>query len=239
MTTSPADSYINAALRRVGVPNLWLEDALADVRLALWQQRDSEASENTIIGWACVDAARRYGPRTRSGNDRRTASLDELHEVGFDPAVVERAPHIDERRALNALTVDERAVLERRLAIGPHSPVGTRTSTQDEHQLYVARKILRLVLAGELIAPDRPYKHRRRCPCGGTFWTDRVTKRYCDKRCRCRYSARRVRRRTRPRRSCETCGAELTASRLSSLTRKRFCTQACCKRHARRPSLAA
>lgn len=240
MTISPAEfrldertfGFFRSIAKSKGIPTDLLEDCAQEMAVAAWQAPDHWG---IAARREATDFFRRH-VLTRSGHELATFELLPEHLHSPEPEI-----HIDELQALNALTINERALLERRLAMGLHAPAGQRTMTnREEWVLCAGRKILRLVLAGELIAPDRPYNCRVRCSCGVIFWTDRGTKRYCDNRCRARFWKRRLRRlkplpRTMARlhRMCETCGTRLTASRSSSLTRKRFCNQNCRARHDR------
>lgn len=68
------DRYLAKALRSAGVPNLWIEDAIQDIRILLWQHPDSDAL--LVIRSGAIDAARRYGRHSRSGVERDCISLE-------------------------------------------------------------------------------------------------------------------------------------------------------------------
>lgn len=59
---------------------MWIEDAIQDVRVALWQQRDSGIYDTMIIRSAVIDAARKYGPYSRGCVDRRTLTIELFSE---------------------------------------------------------------------------------------------------------------------------------------------------------------
>jgi hypothetical protein len=58
---------------------MWIDDAVQDVLVRCWQ------SGNDLIHRAVIDAARRYGPRTRRGNSRQTCELPEELRAVSDP----------------------------------------------------------------------------------------------------------------------------------------------------------
>lgn len=72
-----SDTSIQWACRRQGVPVLFLEDAVQDIRIELTKL--AEVTKQ-IVRHKAIDAARRYGSRTRLGEERiSTVTLTETH----------------------------------------------------------------------------------------------------------------------------------------------------------------
>lgn len=75
-------AYIAAVARRMGVPDMWIEDAVADIELQLWR---SGRTSKTAVRQAAIDAARRYGWHNRYGRSRlQTVDIAEAYHVS-DP----------------------------------------------------------------------------------------------------------------------------------------------------------
>jgi hypothetical protein len=67
VATDYPDRYVIAALKRVGVPEAWIDDALQDVRLYFFRWGCTGVQS---VRSATIDAARKYGRRTRYGHLR-------------------------------------------------------------------------------------------------------------------------------------------------------------------------
>lgn len=90
---------------------MWIEDACADVALAAWiEGRD----DSTFIRRRAIDAARRYGPHSRYGDNRIHAPLSHTQPILGDLAY--RDDWIDLQRAWRLLTAIQRRALLFRVA---------------------------------------------------------------------------------------------------------------------------
>lgn len=100
------DNYVLATLRRVGVPPMWLEDALQEVRIREW--RSENTSKTLLHNWA-VDAVRKTPGYNRIAK-RFTDEADSLDAVP-PTARSEAYPSdemLDAERAINALPLKRR-----------------------------------------------------------------------------------------------------------------------------------
>lgn len=131
MSRSPEYRYYGQAARRAGVPLFWVEDAVQDIALRVWRART--AYWKRVVAYAAVDAARRYGARSRRGVERTPITLDN-HAQSDDTAT--RIALMDVRAALPLLSPCQRLALARRLR-------GERVRGTPEFHLARARKRLR------------------------------------------------------------------------------------------------
>lgn len=100
----------------MGVPNMWLDDAVQDIAVRVWRSNDDGV---TIVRNAAIDAVRKYGPRSRKGVQRVTVPWPEDYDLADDPLIL--PPPFDPRlaelnRALQRLPETWRDALVRWLA---------------------------------------------------------------------------------------------------------------------------
>jgi DNA-directed RNA polymerase specialized sigma24 family protein len=107
--------YYRAVARAVGVPEFWVDDAAQDIALGAW--RDGKERDALAIRRNAIDAARRYGPRSRRGVRPEIVSLDASIEPPSTTGSIDQA---EMRQAVEAalpgLTAQERRALRRRIA---------------------------------------------------------------------------------------------------------------------------
>lgn len=64
-----SDRYFATIARSVGVPEMWLEDCVQELRIAEWQGRTYRHT--------AIDFVREYGPHARGGLSRECAYLED------------------------------------------------------------------------------------------------------------------------------------------------------------------
>lgn len=72
------DSYFYYISMQVGVPKIWLEDCIQEIKLAIW--KNPKIHWKTVARAKAIDFVRMYGKHTRSGQDKSADSLDKLRE---------------------------------------------------------------------------------------------------------------------------------------------------------------
>ena len=82
------DAWYYRTARNIGVPEMFLEDAIQEMKLAVWQGRYART--------ACIDFVRQYGPKDRTGLARLTVPLDEGIYLTFEAQHVETWMDIQE-----------------------------------------------------------------------------------------------------------------------------------------------
>jgi hypothetical protein len=125
--------YYRAAARAAGVPDFWLDDAAQDIAFGAW--RDGKERDALAIRRKAVDAARKYGPRSRRGTRPVTISLEAAGAASADDLIEQ----VDVRHALQAaipgLTAQERLALRRRLAELPMSNAASARASAARRKL--------------------------------------------------------------------------------------------------------
>ena len=134
MKTHSRTRYYRAAARAAGVPDFWLDDAAQDIALGAW--RDGKECDALAIRRNAIDAARRYGQRTRRGKRPDSVPLDTVAEAPSPTGDIERVDtHHALRAALPALTAHERHALRRRLAELPMTNAASARATAARRKL--------------------------------------------------------------------------------------------------------
>lgn len=129
-----------AMARQVGVPSIWLDDAIQDIQIECWRAGDYR---KIVIRRAAIDAARRYGPRNRYGTSRETEPVDGLSLLANDSPEHEAEVAADLAAVLAAIkgfSLRERTALTRSIR-------GTRQTDGDYTAAYRARQKLRRLVA--------------------------------------------------------------------------------------------
>ena len=75
------DAWYYRTARNIGVPEMFLEDAVQEMKLAVWQGRYART--------ACIDFVRQYGPKDRAGLERSATPLDEALYLTSVPSHME------------------------------------------------------------------------------------------------------------------------------------------------------
>lgn len=106
-----ADNYVLTVLRRVGVPPLWLEDALQEVRIREWRS-GADAGTTALHNWA-IDALRLTPGYKRRANRfvDATDSLEVVIEAHVPLPNATAYPSdelMDAERQINALSLIRR-----------------------------------------------------------------------------------------------------------------------------------
>lgn len=121
------DGYLATVARNVGVPEMWVEDAIQELRIAEWQQRR--------LSSAAIDFVRRVGPRSRYGTSREYAYIDGHERLSPDWTATSDAL-LDLESSFEMLKAGERAALVRFY-------VGIEPESRDWRLRYFGRQKLR------------------------------------------------------------------------------------------------
>jgi len=100
----PTDAYLATIARNVGVSELWIEDAIQELRIAEWQGRR--------FRHVAIDFVREYGPYSRSGTPQGYSYLDGEDQASADWTVQSDAL-IDLESVFPTLKAAQRAALIR------------------------------------------------------------------------------------------------------------------------------
>lgn len=95
-----------------GVPSMWVDDAAQDIAIRLWLAGDPPYWR-LVAKRGAIEAARRYGPRTRHGIYREIEPISDVHWTAYDEhAITERI--LDLEAAWVGLTKRQRVGLLKR-----------------------------------------------------------------------------------------------------------------------------
>ena len=103
------DYYRRAALN-AGVPEMFADDAAQDIALRVWR---SGRDDVIIVRRGAVDAARRYGERSRSGKDRKTVALENALHLHSPDSFHARERLLDLADTFSLLTQRQREAIVR------------------------------------------------------------------------------------------------------------------------------
>lgn len=161
--------YYAQAARSTGVPEMWIDDAVQDIALKVWQAPD--APWKSVVYYAAVDAARQYGKHSKTHDWIDTIQLTPT--AASYSHVEDVIDVIDFRRSLGMLRPREFDVLERRMR-------GQHLGSSDEQYLAEARRQLCFIRA-----TGRTRRHHRTCRfCGKKIRANMPRRRYCDLHCK-------------------------------------------------------
>lgn len=114
MTLDELTRYCQTAVRNAGVPDLWLEDATQDVLFGLWRRgvlAGPRPYRVRAVRYEAVDAARRYGLRSRRGANRHTEPLLWAEGIPAPDAMVAVERRLDAGQAIRRLDGREAAIV--------------------------------------------------------------------------------------------------------------------------------
>lgn len=111
VTGTYSDAYVMATLRSVGVPEMYLEDALQEVRILEW--RTNPTSSKQALRYMAIDALRRLPGYHRRHRLFETDNLSNEDQAAFYARTLAAQPYpsdelIDAERAINALPLRRR-----------------------------------------------------------------------------------------------------------------------------------
>ena len=109
MTPEETQAYYVTVARRVGVPEIWLQDCVQEMRVACWLQGEES---KTILRRTAIDFVRKYGPHSRGGVSRDYGYISGSERLARDfTDTSDRI--IDLERALPSLTSKQRQAVTR------------------------------------------------------------------------------------------------------------------------------
>lgn len=126
------DYYLARVARSVFVPEMWLEDAIQEAKIAIWLA--PHAPPKTVARRACIGFARKFGLYRRNGTSRETSEIPPTYRTPDATPLVDRL--FDFTTAWQKLRPAQRQVLMER-ATG-------RSELSSEHRFRVSRARRRL-----------------------------------------------------------------------------------------------
>lgn len=146
----PRLNYISKVVLTMGVPPLWIEDAVQDCEIKLWR---AGRDDGIILRRAAIDAARKYGRRSRYGDRPQQEPLDSIHPIRSDnEGQIPQLTVLDSTDIINRMIDIQRIVKE--YPPGPGAlralkkyEFGIRTTNSEQVMLYQWRTRIRLAQA--------------------------------------------------------------------------------------------